>query len=526
MQKDYINPKLTYYVTTDYVGYGSEDWKQKGYVHAGDYYFKPVATQAAIDKNGKISLKGSGTVFVIAYDAEQDITCDPVELRITTDVDGLAGKAIKMKVGSRIYLSDYLTYKQKNIKLSQYNNRDLVVTLEDPDGAFELAPVVNDGELQISNYEIIAKRPTTRPLELKVSDKTVTKNGGSEITIKLSASALDPVKSLKAYDVYDTQGSIRFDYAGRMDNSNLQFRIEVKDQSGKILKNQLVDSSNEWREFSYRNEAFYKALYNHDYKVYNEYWEDWEYSNGFREYNAKKNIYTYYYDLTNLEGLKLTRLSNYTVSVTAVYDGYDAKTATTKIKTTNIPASKTNAAEYDDNGKDKNNDGGEMVVVYKNKNNTNTLFLDTYPLLKSGNSYTLDFTGLKAVKKGTTQITVTSKITKKVIARWTVFVTAVGEADGYFGDNIDQNIDADGDNELNADKLGADLLTLNNSMSFTLANGEKKWVAFKAPSDGEYSVLSTNGSFITYDSDSRPFGSLRTSSVYCTRRECLYIHRS
>ncbi len=554
LQKDYINPKLTYYVTTDYyVGYGPEDWKQKGYVHAGDYYFKPVATQAAIDKNGKISLKGSGTVFVIAYDAEQDITCDPVKLRITTEVDGLAGKAIKMKVGSRIYLSDYLTYKQKNIKLSQYNDddKDLVVTLEDPDGAFELKPSVYDGEvydgaLRISDYQIIAKRPTTRPLELKVSDKTVTKNGGSEITIKLSASALDPVKSLKAYDVYDTQGSIRFDYAGRMDNSNLQFRIEVKDQSGKILKNQLVDSSNEWREFSYRNEAFYKALYNHDYKVYNEYWEDWEYSNGFREYNAKKNIYTYYYDLINLEGLKLTRLSNYTVSVTAVYDGYDAKTATTKIKTTNIPASRINVAEYDDNGKDKNNDGGvKTVTVYKNKNNTNTMFLDTYPLLKSGNSYTLDFTGgdknarnmktdtltwkssntkvatvkansgtftaaLKAVKKGTTQITVTSKITKKVIARWTVFVTAVGEADGYFGDNIDQNIDADGDNGLNADKLGADLLTLNNSMSFTLANGEKKWVAFKAPSDGRYwvNIVSEEGSFIAYDSDSRPLGSL------------------
>ena len=546
LQKDYINPKLTYYVTTDYVDYGPEDWKQKGYVHAGDYYFKPVATQAAIDKNGKISLKGSGIVYVFAYDAEQNIVSNPVQLRITTDVDGLAGKAIKMKVGSRIYLSDYLTYKQKNIKLSQYNDgdKDLVVTLEDPDGAFELKPSVYDGALRISDYQIIAKRPTTRPLELKVSDKTVTKNGGSEITIKLSASALDPVKSLKAYDVYDTQGSIRFDYAGRMDNSNLQFRIEVKDQSGKILKNQLVDSSNEWREFSYRNEAFYKALYNHDYKVYNEYWEDWEYSNGFREYNAKKNIYTYYYDLTNLEGLKLTRLSNYTVSVTAVYDGYDAKTVTTKIKTTNIPASRINVAEYDDNGKDKNNDGGvKTVTVYKNKNNT--MFLDTYPLLKSGNSYTLDFTGgdknarnmktdtltwkssntkvatvkansgtftaaLKAVKKGTTQITVTSKITKKVIARWTVFVTAVGEADGYFGDNIDQNIDADWDNELNADKLGADLLTLNNSMSFTLANGEKKWVAFKAPSDGRYwvNIVSEEGSFIAYDSDSRPLGSL------------------
>lgn len=84
-----------------------------------------------------------------------------------------------------------------------------------------------------------------------------------------------------------------------MDTSNLQFRIEVKDQSGKILKNQLVDSSNDWREFSYRNEAFYKALYNHDYKEIYEDGDAW-YSNGFREYNAKKNIYTYYYDLTNL----------------------------------------------------------------------------------------------------------------------------------------------------------------------------------------------------------------------------------
>ena len=138
---------------------------------------------------------------------------------------------------------------------------------------------------------------------MKVSDKTVTKNGGSEITIKLSASALDPVKSLKAYDVYDTQGSIRFDYAGGMDTSNLQFRIEVKDQSGKILANQLEDSASDWRYFGVRNEAFYKALYNHDYKETFEDDDDWYewYSNGFREYNAKKNTFTYYYDLTNLE---------------------------------------------------------------------------------------------------------------------------------------------------------------------------------------------------------------------------------
>ena len=91
---------------------------------------------------------------MFAYDAEQNTVSDPVQLRITTDVDGLAGKPIKMKVGSRVDLSDYLTYKQKNIKLSQYSDRDLVVTLEDPDGAFELTPFVYDGALRISDYQI------------------------------------------------------------------------------------------------------------------------------------------------------------------------------------------------------------------------------------------------------------------------------------------------------------------------------------------------------------------------------------
>ena len=34
---------------------------------------------------------------------------------------------------------------------------------------------------------------------------------------------------------------------------------------------------------------------------------------------------------------------------------------------------------------------------------------------------------LKTLKKGTTKIELTSKITKKIIARWTVFVNATGE---------------------------------------------------------------------------------------------------
>lgn len=533
-QKDYVNPKLTYYVTDDYNDSAPSDWKARGYVNADNYYFLPTSTRAAIDKNGKISLKGNGSVWVFVYDAEQDIVSEPVELHISSTATSFAGKAIKMKVGTTVYLSDYLTYKQNNIKLSQYSSKDLSVTCEDEDGAFEIVPQVYTGNSRIYDYKITAKRPTAKPLDLVVSDKTVTANGGSDITIKLSAAALDPVKSLKAYDVYDTEGSIRFDYASSSD-PNLEFRIEVKDQTGRILKNELVDSSANWKEVYVKNEAYYKALYHHDYsEIYDG--ERYEYP-GFKEYNAKKKTWTYYYDLKNLDNLSLKRLSSYTVSVTAVYDGYDAKTVSTKIKTTNIPASKRNAIVYDDQGKDTKNDGGESITVYKN-NNVDGNQLDDYPLLKSGNTYTLDFTGadsnarnmktdtltwkssntkvatvkanqgtytatLKAVKKGTTQITVTSKITKKIVARWTIFVNAVGEANGYFGDDIFQGSDSD---VALADKLGADLLTLNNSMTFTLANGEKKWVAFKAPSYGYYFVTADNGSFIPYDSDSRPLG--------------------
>ncbi len=548
LQKDYVDPKLTYYVSdSEWTTDEPYNWKDNGYIRVlNEYdeycYFKPATANAAIDKKGKISLKGNGWVYVFAYDAEQRIISDAVELYITSAVDGLAGKPIKMKVGTTVLLSEYLTYKQKNIKLSAYDSKDLVVTWDDPDGAFEIIPQVLNGETRVYDYYIKAKRPTTKPLELNVSDKIVKANGGADIKIKLSATAIDAVKSLKAYDVYDTEGMIRFDYAANTEDYNLKFRIEVKDQTGKILANRLVSPDwRIWKSFYNKDAEYYDALYHQNYG----YDEDYE-RIGFREYNAKKKTWTYHYPLTNLGGLNLTRLSSYTASVTAVYDGYDAKTASTKVKTTNIPASKTNAVQYDDNGKDRLNDGGGTVVVYKNSYNTNNSNkpLSDYMLLKSGSTYTLDFTGgnknarnmktdtltwkssntkvatvkanpgtftaaFKAVKKGTTQITVTSKITKKVIARWTVFVTAVGEADGYFGDNIYQDTsDAD-----LADKLGADMLTLNKSMSYTLGNGEKKWVAFRAPADGRYSVSASGGSYLAYDSDSRPLGSLGSSYV-------------
>lgn len=68
------------------------------------------------------------------------------------------------------------------------------------------------------------------------------------------------------------------------------------------------------------------------------------------------------------------------------------------------------------------------------------------------------------------------------------------------------------------------MLTLNKSMSYTLGNGEKKWVAFRAPADGRYSVYTSGGSYIAYDSDGRPMQSLG-SNFYgeMTKGETVYF---
>ncbi|MDE7479014.1 MAG: hypothetical protein K2M91_13910 [Lachnospiraceae bacterium] len=159
--------------------------------------------------------------------------------------------------------------------------------------------------------------------------------------------------------------------------------------------------------------------------------------------------------------------------------------------------------------------------------------LSNYPVLMSGNTYTLalpltgsqdnpdakpmktdkltwkssntkvaavkgnagSFTAqLKAKMKGKTEISVTSKITKKVIARYTVTVNAVGEANGYYGEDYlhDNGMDA-------IHTLGTDILTLNNPLRVTLNNAERKFVAFTVPAFGDYTIKSSGSSFLVFD---------------------------
>lgn len=223
------------------------------------------------------------------------------------------------------------------------------------------------------------------------------------------------------------------------------------------------------------------------------------------------------------------RLSAYTISVKPVFNGESAaKAATAKTKTTNIPASyrSLNGWEPDANG------GITISGIYDRYGN--------YTYFTSGNTYTLEanlnrdsdndlartrgtdtltwkssntkvasikanpgsYTAtLKAVQQGTTTITVTSKITKKVIARYLIAVKAVGKgAPGYGGDyenggnNFYDEVIAKYD-PLYEGRL--EVLTLSNPVTvkenyLSDRNNDRTWVQFTAPTYGEYTFSCTS----------------------------------
>lgn len=496
-QGTYINPKLTYYVTDNV--YEEADQDDKTQLKIGGYVFRPVSKIAAVDKKGNISLKGVGLVYVLAYNADTQHIAE-TRLNIMADADGLTGKNIKLKVGNKVRLTDYLTYKQKSTKLVGYCEsgwQDLVIHYE-PNDSYELT-LQKDGYGVIKECWITARKADKAKFEIYVNDNTVIKNGGSAAKIVVTSAEIEPVKKLKTQDVVDTFGSVTFTYTANndfkteKDGDKLAFRIEVKDSTGRMIRRELI------------NEAYIR--------------EQGKYE-GYAD--AKHTTYQYRYRVNGL-----TRLSNYTVSVYAVYGDDQSKAAATKLKTTNIPAS------YVDVSDQNVIEGGVETNV--SVRDDSVIALSEHPLLKSGNKYTLSlplddadvnrdaalmktdtlmwkssntkaatvksnagsFTAaLTAVKKGTTTISVTSKVTKKVIAKWVVIVNAVGEAEGYYGDNVQFGYDYN--DHGNLDHAGVEILTRNNRLAITLQYGERRWVAFTAPECGKYRVAVNQGYFSVY----------------------------
>lgn len=544
----YLGPKLSYYITD-----GAEPIIQnKKQTNPSQY--------ATINNSGKITLKGVGrngeavvTLWVVADNGIKGQT----RLHITAQPDTITAKKVKpLKVGDGIRLADYLEYKQGKNKVPNYWSNLITISDEDiakaKEAGFELHRIDGsdyndskeiytypsvDGSLRFGEWIITAIEAKSGKFALTVKDWTVLQESGSNITpaevqMELSTAALDGVKSLKTAYVDDKHITINFGHTGHAE----AFNIEVKDARGSVVYKKLAWREDAWNNIV-RNIASQPWIQEEQRSIVGDLYGD----DNFKYFEKTK---TYAYTITTD---KLVRLSAYTITVTPVYHGQEAaKPASTKTKTTNIPASYQNILNPNQYN------GIEIGIGWSGDS------LRDKPYLTSGNTYTLSavlkneednylaqtrgtdtltwkssntkvasvkanpgsFSAtLKAVQQGTTVITVTSKITKKVIARYLIAVKAVGKGSPAYGGDYEESGNRFYDDIIAMyDPLyegRLEVLTLSNPVSVRyddnyLIDGNREdrtWVQFTAPTFGEYTFNVSNSYTLYYGDKSKVYNS-------------------
>lgn len=535
----YLDPKITYYIT---------DGAEPRIVNKKQTNPSAYAT---IAKNGKITLKGvgrNGASWVKIWAVADNEVMGDCDLLITASPDTIIAKKVKpMKIGDGIRLADYLEYKNGKNKIPNYWSNLIVISEEEIQKAYEAGYELHrvnysdynedkgsytypsvDGALRFGEWIITAVKVTenSQKYKLNFTDYKIDEEGLSSVesSIELSSAQMDPVKGLKVAYVDDKFITLNFAYAGHPD----AFDIEVTDARGSVVYKKLA-----WRQDALNNtvpnDADRPWIQEEQRSIVGDCpfgqseWQNFKYF-------AKTKTYAY-----TIHTDKLMRLSAYTISVKPVYNGESAaKAATAKTKTTNIPASYENL-----NMERPDSYGGSAIsgiydaignYIYFTSGNTYTLEaeLDGYcdnDLARTRGTDTLTWKSsntkvasikanpgsytatLKAVQQGTTTITVTSKITKKVIARYLIAVKAVGKgAPGYGGDyenggnNFYDEIIAKYD-PLYEGRL--EVLTLSNPVTvnenYLVDNryNDRTWVQFTAPTYGEY-TFSCNRSYQVY----------------------------
>lgn len=412
-KKIFTAPKLTYYVAerTD-----KSPGKGKYYAYESGSYYVPTAL-ATIDRSGKMKLSGVGQVYVGAADTVTGVVSNWVPVYITAAPDSIAGKKVTLQVGQTMPLVSMVDYKEGKKVLKGTFDRSIVVT-------DELKKAIADSGYFEMNFEgtaVTALKPGGSLPGLGFTDIYC----GADTTVSLKSAALAAVSGLKVAAITDRYADMTFVYNGYGN----KFKIEVVDGRGRSIKSETYDR----------------------YDLYSS--------------TDDKGNTCYAY---RVEGL--TKLSAYTVKVTAVYrhtydsNNVESKTVKKSIKTTRMPASYKSVKENTVNG------GIDIYVTHVSKKT----LLKNYPGFVSGNVYSLIAAGegkslnegakvtvsdsliwtssnrkvatvkanpgtytasMKTVKAGYTVIEVKSGITKQVIARYGVSVSAVGDAYSYYGDN-------------------------------------------------------------------------------------------
>lgn len=436
----YENPKLEY--TLD------ECWNKK----TEEYEFGSKNDIASIDKKGKIKITGmtgEDQRLVVRVRDTQTGTRTYVALHIMAQADSVMAKkkSITLSVGQSQDLNGLLDYKMGKQKLTYYPYADIdmnavktAIKDQKQEAFFELD--------QHGNLWAIAKGGK---LQLELIDRNIANSFGKEkATAKVTFKTTDltPVKKVKAYDVINDRFGLTFTYAGGAD----AFLVEIADANKTIYSKKFAragvaedSETGLWAE------------------------EEWD-SKG----NRVKD--TYRIDSDNITNyVRLTKETQYTVKITALYDAIAAKPATAKVKTTKIPAISGYIGDYyDDDGRLIKPRGGMSIQVGE-YDDGRELSEDSGTILRvlSGNSYTLTANveynrgrvndtlvwtvdnakvatvkaaagsyciTLKGVKPGWTVLEVKSKIWgNKVVARYDINVVAVGDAykdsNFYYGDD-------------------------------------------------------------------------------------------
>ncbi len=508
-QPNYYNPKLTYYVF-DYNEYYDDD---EEYVNNMKEGWLKQSTYAAVNNKGKVTLKAvdlDGAKMVRLVVASDNNIYGGCTLRITSVPDALKGKNAKMKIGDTINLYEYLNYTENRKKVPNYRSSNLVI--ENREEAEEAGFIFNDTRNYDEDYSYLSSITATKQaknFELKLKDTIYYINletGAHESTeltasIKITVNALDGVKGLKASYIDDKHITLNFTHTGNPSD----FLIEVRDARKDLISRKLISNDPDW---VYASEEQYEQN------------KQQHIVDGLTYFQKTK---TYAYTIYDA---KLVRLSSYTITVTPMYGMTEAKAATKKVKTTNIPASYMNMAVRPDDTY-----GGEKIYVSRTftEDWEDGYSLQSNPFLTSGNTYTLIMqpnndipmtratdtltwkssntkvatvkanpgtysATLKAVKAGETKIEVTSKITKKVIARYLVCVRPVSSGKSYFGD-YEQEWFRQWDPLYTGT---VEVLTLSNKVVVNKSSNDYTWVSFTAPAFGEY-TFDCNRNMMVYD---------------------------
>lgn len=466
----YENPKLEYFVYT--------------YDKNGNQVSAKKNEFVSVDNKGKIKLTG----ITGWYDEEQNRYYDyvmiyvrdnnsveyaSIRLIINADVDSVAAKkkTVNLTVGQEVNLNDIALYNYKagSSKLTSYNGPDMDMI------AVREAVRAQKEYFELDGTTLRAIKGGGK-LELSLTDKNVKKvaKKESDATAKITFFSKDlaPVKKIKGIDITNDKFGLTFTSAGYPD----AFRVEITDSSKKKIYDRRYEICGDNHED------------NEEYRVH----ELWQVTGG-RNRRVKD---AYIIDSWEIKRhVKLAKESQYTVTITALYDGVSSKPATGKVKTTKIPAQDWYLEDeyfYDYYDQDKVTGvwqprGGMSIQVSEGNmrlhgqeedEDGNTVYPVTSLRVLSGNSYTLTANPsnrgrvndtlvwtigdkkvasvkaaagtycitLKGLKPGSTVLEVKSKILgNKVIARYDIYVVAVGDAynnggsDGrnirYYGDD-------------------------------------------------------------------------------------------